>query len=551
MSWFVCIISDKPFLEWEIEKFIQLHPITQNSIIKQSFYFAYDGEDDMLYKKNATEDDPGFKLVIGRGYLSKSTGYSMADGNDWDRLLSQQYSPKEIDGHYMAIKIRETFVQVTNDIYGHYPIYFHKFDDSIIITNLHYFITGVLPNKEWNLPAISALALMANPLEQTGLLTNIQVMQPGATFTYKKGKATLTNRKYNFLADGEQNIAKYLFSFKKAFELQLGDSDFLNIPFEHNFTSRFALSVWSNKPKEKWGIYYKKEAKFTPDTILDPYILTNLKITKIPDHTNINEVFKLYKNYVLTTGLSDFPDCFSSAGRFKKEADVSEINLYSPLTEWLFEKSPTEKINKIFKTFKSESYRDFKKNFIMENHFLKKDFYKTLLKGAEAHFKLLVRSVNELPTGNQKVASAYGQYHYFIKNYQIKTKTNDFAWLNNFRHFYCPGILYSLVCEHVQHNILDKKFYLKTNDLHLNFADEHLVYPKMPTKTTPLPNVNNIYFPFISNQVGQMIEEAEGVQIYDFAKLLKIFKKAVQGNTEAIKIILKWTGFEMWRFYLN
>ena len=215
MSWFVCIISQKPFLEWEIERFIRLHPITKNTIIKQAFYFAYDSEEDMLYKKSATEDNPGLKLVFGRGYLSKNTGYSIADGNDWDRLLSQQYTPKDIDGHYMAIKIREDFIQVTNDVYGHYPIYYSKTGDSIIISNLHYFITGVSPNKEWSLPAISALALMKNPLEQTGLLENVSVMQPGATFNYKRGKATISNRRYIYLGDGEANLAKYLFSFKK------------------------------------------------------------------------------------------------------------------------------------------------------------------------------------------------------------------------------------------------------------------------------------------------------------------------------------------------
>ena len=551
MSWFVCIISQKPFLEWEIERFIQFHPITKNTIIRQTFYFAYDCDDDLLYKKVATEDNPGLKLVFGRGYLSKNTGYSVADGNDWDRLLSQQYTPKDIDGHYMAIKIREDFIQVTNYIYGHYPIYYTKSEDSIIITNLHYFIAGVSPNKEWSLPSISALALVKNPLEQNGLLENISVMPSGATFNYKRGKATISNRKYIFLADGEANLPKYMFSFKNAFDFQLGVNDYYNIPFEHNYTSRFALSVFSNKPKENWGVYYKKGAKFTPDAILDPYLLTNLQIMKIPDHNNINEIFNLYKNYVLTTGFSDFPNFFSLAGRFKKDKGINEINLYSPLSEWLFEKSPTEKVERLFRMFKTESYRDFKKNYVMDISFFKKDFHKTLLKGTQVYFQNLVNSSNELPSGSYKVDSEYEIFHFFIKNYQIKSLAPGYGWLNSFRHFYSPGFLYSLVSGHVQHSLLDKKFYLKTTDLHQSFADETLVYPKIPNKPTDVINTNSIYFPSIANQVGVMIEAAEGVQIYDFAQLLKIFKKAVQGNTKAIDIMLKWTAFEIWRGYLN
>ncbi|MCL1827645.1 MAG: hypothetical protein FWG20_06330, partial [Candidatus Cloacimonetes bacterium] len=77
MTWFLCIISSKPFLEWEIEKFISLHPDTSHTYIKNSFYIAYDSKPELILKKKPDEQDDFYSAILGRGYISKSTGYSV------------------------------------------------------------------------------------------------------------------------------------------------------------------------------------------------------------------------------------------------------------------------------------------------------------------------------------------------------------------------------------------------------------------------------------------------------------------------------------------
>ena len=152
MSWFLCVISQKPFLEWEIEKFLKVHPHTTNTIIKPSFYFSYECREELLYRKKPSEDDPNLSLVFGRGYISKSTGYSIADEGDWDKLLNFEYLPTDIDGHYLALKIRDNFLQITCDSYRHYPVFYINTDDYIMISNKQHFISHIFCFSQFNKP---------------------------------------------------------------------------------------------------------------------------------------------------------------------------------------------------------------------------------------------------------------------------------------------------------------------------------------------------------------------------------------------------------------
>jgi len=562
LNWFLCIISKKPFLEWEIERFIQVHPASKSTIIKQSFYFAYDCPEDLLYLKSPSPEDHSLRYVMGRGYLKKSTGYGMADGNDWDRLLNQQYQPKDIDGHFVAVKINNDYVQVTNDVFDHYPIYYSIAEDYFIVSNIQYAIAAILSKKEMNFAGLSNLALIDTPLERKGLYTNINVLSAGSTITCQRQKVTLNNRAVNFINEAEQDPTKYLFSFKKAFELQIDDqSDYFCIPFDCNFASRFAFATWYTKARHKWGIYYVKNSKYTPEDLLDPDILANVNISCVPDLTEKpkkvifqpntdylkHEIWNMYRSYVLSTGLSNFPELFALAGAFKKEEGISEINMISEPSEWLFEKAPIEKTMRIFKTLTTKKFSNYKKMAISDNLFFHKDFYIPMLVGAEASFK-------EVAEKTMLTGTAYDYYHFFIKHCLVSGYSASLGWINSYRHFYSPGLLYSLTCGHVQQCLNDKKFPLKTSQLHLEICEDSKDYPKPLERKNIYPktyNRNSQYFPFITSHIASMIERAENVPLYNMPKVRKLFQKAMSGNAEAITSILKWTAFELWREYIE
>jgi len=562
MNWFLCIISKKPFLEWEVERFIQVHPRSKSTIIKQSFYFAFDCPDELLYSKSPSQEDHSLRFVMGRGYLKKSTGYGFADGNDWDKLLNLQYTPKEIDGHFVAIKISDNFVQVTNDVFDHYPIYYSIAEDYFIVSNIQYALAAILSKKEMNFAGLSNLAIIDTPLERRGLYTNISLLSAGSTITCNKHKVTLINRGVNFINEAEQDTTKYLFSLKKAFELQIDDqSDYMNIPFDNSYSSRFAFAVWYTKAKRKWGIYYLKNSKYTPEDCLDPEVLANVSVACLPDlaeppkkaifqpntdHLK-HEIWNMYRSYVLTTGLSDFPEFFALAGNVRVEGGMNEINMISQPSEWLFEKAPVEKTMRMFKTLTTKKFSDYKKMAISENQFFHKDFYIPMLVGAEANFK-------EVAEKTAITGTAYDYYHFFLKQYQINSYSAGLGWLNSYRHFYCPGMLYTLACGHVQQSLLDKKFPLMTSAMHLELCEDSKDYPKPLERKVIYPktyNQNSRYFPFITSHIAGLIERAENVPLYNMPKLRKLFKKAVGGNAEAIGHILKWVAFELWREFFE
>ena len=553
MSWFLCIMSQKPFLEWEIEKFLKTHPYSKNTIIDSSFYFSYDCRKELLSKKIPSVEDPNLRIVMGRGYISKNTGYSQADEKDWEKLLKHEFTPKDIDGHYMAINLRKNYFQATNDLYGHYPIYYVDAEDYILISNVQQYIAAVLPEKEWDYTSIASMTLLPAYIDNQPYLTNISRMENGATITIRKNEIKIANRKLNFIAEEEIDTQNYLFSLKKAFELQLDENDFMSIPFENNQTSRFAFSVWCHKPKKNWGLYLrndktrkKSQQQLNPDKYIDSLILNDLKIMSIPDFISGEEVFRLYKEYVLKTGLSDFPMTFGLAGSFKTD-DFHEINLLSCHSNWLFESNPLSKTEKIYSLLKSNKYLSFKFNYVYSNYFFTKDLYNYLSNETKVYFKQIADELLNTET-------VYDKYYFLFKKFHINNRSVHLAWLNDYRTFYSPGMFYSLAIKHLYQRSNNKKLAKISCQLHTSFAEESKFYPKpVENKDRFLDekDANMLYFPMIIRQIGAMIEISEEVPYYDYKKLIKLYKNAKNGNKTAVKMLLKWTAFEIWREFLE
>ena len=546
MSWFLCVISQKPFLEWEIEKFLQVHPQTPNTMIKPSFYFSYHCRPDLNFRKKPTDDDLNHKIVIGQGYVSKNTGFSQADEHDWQKLLDFEYLPADIDGHYLAIKIRDDFLQITSDMYGHYPVYYVDTEDYIIVSNKQHYVTSLMGKRPWDYSSLSALTLLNMPLQKTPFLKNVSILGEGSTLTIKNSKISVANRDLKFVSDKDPDIHTYLFSLKKAFELQLNENEFISLPFEAKYSSRFAFSVLCNKAKKTWGLYCLQSKNISPEKYLDSFILNKLRISYIPEFKDSSEVFLLYKDYVLSSCLSDFPEVFYLAGNYASTLN-KEINFFSYQSEWLFEKDPLKKFEKMFKILKMKSYVHFKKHYVLENYFFRKEFYTFLLKGLSQHFEEFTQKMIVTET-------LYDQYYFFLKNYQINICARNLAWLNEFRNFYSPGMLYSLACHHLQQRFINKKISDISIDLHENLSEESKFFPKpkeLHYNIPPYPNQNQLYFPLIINEIGGLIEKAQKMPYYNFSSLLKIYKKAQRGNDKAIAIMMKWASFEIWREFLE
>ncbi|MCK9329893.1 MAG: hypothetical protein PHY08_06510 [Candidatus Cloacimonetes bacterium] len=551
MNWFFCVISQKPFLEWEIERFIKTHPQTKNTIIKPSFYFAYDALQEQLLFEKPTEDNLFYKIIIGKGFISKSTGYSQADMNDWKQLLNYEILPNEIDGHYLAIKIKEDHFEVSNDALGHYPVYFAKSEGYCIASNHQEYVASVLSKKQWNYSAISALALLNIPLQKESFLKQINLLKTASTLKMKPNKMIVGNRDINFLNDQKIDSKNYLFVLKKAFELQLNDNDFVSIPFKNDYSSRLAVSIYCNKAKKSWGLYsqrsFNKQISDYPERYLDSLILNNLKIKNIPEINDLDDLLSLYNDYIMQTSLANFPMFFNLAGKFQQNMDKIEFNLLSDPSEFFFEKSPENAIDKLYNILKNNDFNQFIKAYSIENNFFRKEFYSFLFKGLKQHFK---NASDSLIYTNSK----YDLYHFYLSRYQMNLFTTGIAWLNNYRLFFSPGLFYNLICCHIYQRMYNPKIIDLSQDFYLELAPECKKFPKLkPNKfdIQTYPNKNLQYFPLISNEIGKFIEKAEKIPYYDFDKLIKTFKKAQKHNLKAINIILKWYSFEINRNFLE
>jgi hypothetical protein len=325
----------------------------------------------------------------------------------------------------------------------------------------------------------------------------------------------------------------------------------MSLPIDTNMSSKLAYSIWFNKPKRNWGLYYHANSQYKPEKYIDVFTLSNLRVLNYPDFTSGDEVFALYKSYVLATGRSDFPLEFMYAGTFAVDKNVREVTLLSNYTEWLFENEPPKSSKNMLAIFLKNDFRKFISSYVIKNHFFTETFYKRLMKELETFYEEYRKDVitNERPLLKSDIEGF--ESHLFYINHFIKSKgATIIAWLNNFRHFYCPGMLYSLMTTHLQQVLVNKKEAINLNELPLTLAKESDRYPKEKTgliKVIKPTNSNKQYFPFIENQVKEMIENATDITLYDFAKLQKIYKKAVAKDEAAIAIVLKWVSFEIIR----
>jgi len=265
----------------------------------------------------------------------------------------------------------------------------------------------------------------------------------------------------------------------------------------------------------------------------------------IPEFISGNEVFQLYKDYVLKTGLSDFPVHFGLAGSFKSD-DYHEINMLSNYSNWLFENKPLAKTEKAYNILKRRRFSSFRSNYIFGNYFFTKEFYAHLLKEIKTYF-------DQTAGGSKETGTIYDKYYFLFKNYHINICSANLAWLNDYRTFYAPGMLHSLTIKNLYQRSINKKLAKESCLLHLSFAEESKSYPKPNEDDYRFPdskNMNKLYFPLIVKEVGSMIEKVEDEPYFDFISLQKLYKKAKKGNKTAVEMLLKWVTFEIWREYI-
>jgi hypothetical protein len=547
MNWFVCVISKQPFLEWELEKCLKLHPKCDHSIIKPTFYFAYQCNEDMQIVALPTEYDLSLKLVMGRGYINKTTGYALADISDYQKLFNKTFTPKDIDGHYIAIKIKENFAQVVLDSIGFSTVFFHEGRDSIVISNLQYYIHSMIDKNEINLCALANIGVLSTPLDKIASNNKIETLPPGATLTCKNYVINIKKSNVSFVCKDDRDI---LISYKHSILLQSQPNDMLYIPFENSFTSHLAFSVLHSSNKNNWGLFLS-DKKFLPSKYLSELEISQLSFTKIKDFLTVNknvsksvseETFNLYKNYVVMTGLSDFPPFFNLCRNIKEKKENNEIFLLSYFTEWIFS-NIFEQAESLFNILKKKSLKNFKSKFILENEFYNKEFYQLLIQGAEKQFEDLCRDFSYSDTPIDLI-------NFWIKYYFSQILAPGFAWINSFGHFYSPTMLYSLFSAHFYHRFKDKKFSSRLSEMPISLSDTIANFPKIKKNKYDYQNFsesNSLFFPSIASKIEDLIKDCQANEYYDMEKVKKIFIKAQKGHKDSIATILKWCSFEIHR----
>jgi len=543
MSWFICVLSKKPLLDWEVVIFHQTHPQTEYVVENKNFYLAFAAQKGQFTYRKSDEEESGYYLQLGHGYIAKNTGYCPADLLDWKKLLTQEYAPKDIDGHYVVLKIKPDYVQITNDPLGHYPLYYIKQDDYFVASNCLNYLAPLVSNRTLKYSSFASLALCPFPLVKESLLNKVQLAQSGSTITYHTDRITKSTSKINFLADNSLGGEDYLFYLRKVFDLQLPHLVCMVFPWENSFTSRYAFSVFKDQNPQHWGLAIQQNSTFLPNKFLLSEEALKYQYFLFSPSLNPETIWQNYQSFVLTTGLSDFPVFFDWASSFSSPTGKKIIFHFSKASEWLFAKKPLSKTDFLFNLLKKNSFSAFKSQYVTQNHFFNQEFYSFLLTDLK---KMLSRAIQELAT----TGTVYDQYLFYIENLHLPTFAPSLVWLNNFHHFYSPGLLYSFVCRHVLQRLTNPHFYQKKQD-NIPFFNPNLKkYPQVRKEKWTLlnmPHRNEEFFPLIEHKVGEMLAQANSVAYYDFKALVKLFGRAKKKNTQAISLILKWTACEIWR----
>jgi len=553
MSWLFCVLSNKPFLKWEIDKFLELHLNPSLNKIKPSFYLAVGGsEKNICFKYDNYEEDSGF-VVIGNGYLKKDTGFGIAEKNDWIKFINGEIPSEDMNGQFAVLKWNTQFLEAWNDTLGLKDLYFSKSQGYVIISSRLDWVSEFLNKKPWNYDAFGAMTLLPNMLLPQSLLKNVFRLGMGGYVKANNSKFHLGNRKQKITSDELDPENRYFFNLNRAINLHLDIDQKIIMPADNNFNNRYLLSYFLNKAKKNWS-------ELEPDPALKDeleHFLQFQNVFLIPSEQNPglddkNRLLNLWNDYILSEVSANLPAELNFVQLFS-DMNKNDYSLYLPLSHNFFiHKSNYLESRLLLKGIEENNPEYLLKYFGDDYSWLRKEFYLFLKKGALNHLTEFLEYMNNQNLNSSEQKLQFMHFHLDSINHNAR-KTE---WLNRFGNVYSPYLLNELFKLRLNLNLQNSELYkLYLAQLEKNYPELlfHLKFKETRIDLRQSSSLDHRLFDLFKDDIIETLssKEIKHSPYYNHKKLDKIINKLNSGHQNYKKIALKCYAFELWRKQLE
>ncbi|HPY95816.1 MAG TPA: hypothetical protein PL063_01240 [Candidatus Cloacimonadota bacterium] len=551
MSWLFCVISNKPFLKWEIDKFIQTHKQTSSTLIKPSFYLAFsDAKHNVTVHYDNYEQKSGW-IVLGNGYLTKETGYGVAEKNDWKRLIDGDINSQDMNGNYLVFKWNEQFIEAWNDTLGVQSLYYTKCQGYVVLSSRLDWTLPFLDNKPWNYNAFGAFALLPQFLLSDSLLKNVSKLGASSYLKANINNFQEGTRNYDLLCDQSTDLNQYFFKLNKSISIIPDAERKLLLEPNKSLTNSFILSILLNKPNKNWSILepFEKEE-------LDQFIafqdLFHFNSEQNPGYDDKKRLFNLWNEYILSTLHYDIPYELNYI-QFANKLNQAGYSLNQTFfSHFFFRNTNYNSTRLLIKAIKENNVDSVLKYFSQDTSWLRDDFKKFLKKGLSSHLHSFQEQIelNTYKSDEQKdqmiMLLSKGIHYYSTKQ----------AFFSQYTNIYNPFLLVDLLKARINLEIKPSALFKEYhNQIARNYPELlfHAKTKEIKYSLNDKQSIDTMMFDFFKTEIINSLNKSE-VQLspyYNHKKIAKIISKASSGNIKYIQMLLKCYSFELIRSYFE
>ncbi|MDX9976627.1 MAG: hypothetical protein RBS16_01185 [Candidatus Cloacimonadales bacterium] len=551
MSWVFCVLSHKPFVKWEIDKFLQTHKKTNNTIIKPSFYLAFaDTKHNTTVHYDSYEQKSGW-LVVGNAYLTKETGYGIAEKNDWKRLIDGTIDSQDMNGGYVIFKWNEQEIEVWNDTLGIQDMFYTSSQGYTIIASRLDWLTNYLDKKPWNYSAFGAFALLPNMFVSQPFMKNVSRFGASSYLKAYNDKFTSGKRRIDLTDFKEPDINTYFFKLNKALTVYPDSQKKLLLQSDDTTANRYTLSLLLNKAKDNWSMLepYDKEELEQFTSFQNTF---NINSEHNPGIDDKKRLFNLWNQYILSTFNSDIPAELNYI-HFSNQLNKAGYNFMLHDFSHFYFRNYNYSINKSFiKALNEDNISSIIKHFKVDYSWIREEFSRFLKKGLAQHLQDFKSQLSMHSFINDEQRDEF----IMLMLHGVHTHAHKLAFLNQYASFYNPNLHFDLIKARINLNtkplILFKEYH---NQIARNYPELlfHIKAKEPKIKLASQTNSSVILFRLFKQDIIEKLNsiEAQRSPYYNHIKLQKIISRANAEDPKHINTLLKCYAFELVRSHFE
>lgn len=551
MSWIFCVNSNKPFLKWEIEKFIDTHKTTDHCVITPSLYLAFSA-----HEKHITIHYENYKrtagwIVLGTGILFKETGFGFAEKNDWKRLIDGEIHWQDMNGQFLVFKWNDDIIEIWNDTLGFKDIFFTRSQGYSVYSTRLDWLSDYIPQKKWNYKAFGSLLLSGDLILPQVLLKDVHQLGQAGFLKSNQQRFQTGKRKFTLIDEEKTDINQYFFYLNKALMLVPESNQLLLLKEEKSISLRYVLSVLLNKAKNKWSILEPSDTDELNEFLIMQSAL-NFSSEKNPGHDDYQRLINLWKDYVYSSINMNFPqdlNLIQSASEIKNANYCYQSHYFHKFFVSKEPLSPPRALKKFFENYKIEEYL---KSFKTDFSWLREEWLIFFRKGLLQYIEDLNADINKY-----QLDSNDDKNHYLeIQLKALRKFAPQHNYMSQFINIYSPLLNFALIKMRMNLDLsLDELNHLYHMQIEKNYP-ELLFYLKFKEKKRLLQDevlINPYYFNVFKEEIFDTLRSKDCIHssYYQNKKIDKLISKADSGQLKSQKTLIQCFGFELWRKKLD